>query len=270
MRITFLGGGNMASALIGGLIDRDFPRDALQAIDLDAGTCERLASRFGIRTATALDAAALDCDVLVLAVKPQNMREAVAPIAGKLNAQLILSIAAGIRIDSLGRWLGGYHRIVRAMPNTPALIGAGAAGLVADESVSDDERDAASRILAAVGSVAWLTDEGQIDAVTALSGSGPAYVFYFIEALTEAGEAIGLQRETARSLAIDTVLGAAKLAAASEDDAATLRARVTSKGGTTEAALRAMEQDGFKPLIARALAAAEARGRSLGDELGRA
>lgn len=269
MRITFLGGGNMATALIGGLIERNFPREALQAVDLDAGTCQRLSDRFGIRTANALDAQALDCDVLVLAVKPQHLRDAVAPIAGKLGNQLVLSIAAGIRIETLDRWLGGYSRIVRAMPNTPALIGAGAAGLVGHASVDDADRDAATRILGAVGSVAWLSDEAQIDAVTALSGSGPAYVFYFIEALTEGGEAIGLPRDTARALALDTLLGAARLAAASEDDAATLRARVTSKGGTTEAALRSMEHDGFKALIARALAAADARGRELGDALGR-
>ncbi|WP_374510372.1 pyrroline-5-carboxylate reductase [Niveibacterium sp.] len=269
MRISFLGGGNMAAALIGGLIERGFAASDLQAIDLNADTRAGLEARFGVRTAGSIDAQALACDVLVLAVKPQSMREALAPIAGRLTTQLVLSIAAGIRVDALVRWLGGYRRIVRAMPNTPALVGAGAAGLFADASVTADERDAAARILGAVGSVAWLTEEAQVDAVTALSGSGPAYVFYFIEALIEGGEAVGLSREVTRSLAIDTVLGAAKLAAASEDDAATLRARVTSKGGTTAAALASMEQDGFKALIARALNAANARGRELGDELGR-
>lgn len=269
MRITFLGGGNMAAALIGGLIERGFAASDLQAIDLNADARKGLETRFGVRTADRVDAQVLACDVLVLAVKPQSMREALAPIAGQLTTQLVLSIAAGIRVDALVRWLGGYRRIVRAMPNTPALVGAGAAGLFADASVTVDERDAAARILGAVGSVAWLSSEPQVDAVTALSGSGPAYVFYFIEALIEGGEAIGLSREVARALAIDTVLGAAKLAAASEDDAATLRARVTSKGGTTAAALASMEQDDFKGLIARALAAADARGRELGDELGR-
>ncbi|WP_172201333.1 pyrroline-5-carboxylate reductase [Niveibacterium sp. COAC-50] len=269
MRITFLGGGNMAAALIGGLIERGFAASDLQAIDLNADARKGLETRFGVRTADRVDAQALACDVLVLAVKPQSMRKALAPIAGQLTTQLVLSIAAGIRVDALVRWLGGYRRIVRAMPNTPALVGAGAAGLFADTSVTADERDAAARILGAVGSVAWLNSEPQVDAVTALSGSGPAYVFYFIEALIEGGEAIGLSREVARALAIDTVLGAAKLAAASEDDAATLRARVTSKGGTTAAALASMEQDDFKGLIARALAAADARGRELGDELGR-
>jgi len=269
MRITFLGGGNMAAALIGGLIERGFAPDALQAIDLNPETRTKLAGRFGIRAIDSFDAQALECEVLVLAVKPQSMRDALAPIAGRLDSQLVLSIAAGIRMEALARWLGGYRRIVRAMPNTPALVGAGAAGLIADTAVTDADRDTATRILGAVGSVAWLSDEAQIDAVTALSGSGPAYVFYFIEALIDGGVAIGLPRETARALAIDTVLGAAKLAAASEDDAATLRARVTSKGGTTEAALRSMAQADFKTLIARALAAADARGRELGDELGR-
>lgn len=269
MRITFLGGGNMAAALIGGLIERGFAATALQAIDLNADTRAGLERRFGVRTTDTVDADALACDVLVLAVKPQSMREALVPIAGRLTSQLVLSIAAGIRVEALVRWLGGYRRIVRAMPNTPALVGAGAAGLFADASVTASERDAAARILGAVGSVAWLSDEPQVDAVTALSGSGPAYVFYFIEALIEGGEAIGLSREVARALAIDTVVGAAKLAAASEDDAATLRARVTSKGGTTAAALASMERDDFKPLIARALAAANARGRELGEELGR-
>ncbi len=269
MRISFLGGGNMAAALIGGLIERGFAASDLQAIDLNADARKGLETRFGVRTTECADAQALACDVLVLAVKPQSMREALAPIAGQLTTQLVLSIAAGIRVEALVRWLGGYRRIVRAMPNTPALVGAGAAGLFADASVTADERDAAARILGAVGSVAWLSSEPQVDAVTALSGSGPAYVFYFIEALIEGGEAIGLSRDVARALAIDTVLGAAKLAAASEDDAATLRARVTSKGGTTAAALASMERDDFKGLIARALAAADARGRELGDELGR-
>lgn len=269
MRITFLGGGNMAAALIGGLIERGFARDALQAVDLNPDACSALADRFGVRAVAALDEQALDCDVLVLAVKPQSMREALAPLAGRLGAQLVLSIAAGIRMDALSRWLGGYRRIVRAMPNTPALIGAGTAGLVADNDVTDGDRDAAASILGAVGSAVWLGSEAQIDAVTALSGSGPAYVFYFIEALVEGGEALGLPRDTARTLALDTVLGAARLAAGSDEDAATLRARVTSKGGTTAAALASMEQDGFKALIARALVAADARGRTMGDELGR-
>ncbi|MCX9157429.1 pyrroline-5-carboxylate reductase [Niveibacterium sp. 24ML] len=269
MRITFLGGGNMAAALIGGLIERGFAREALQAVDLSPDARTALSDRFGVRAVESLDEAALECDVLVLAVKPQHMRDALAPLAGRLGSQLVLSIAAGIRMEALSRWLGGYRRIVRAMPNTPALIGAGAAGLIADNDVTDGDRDAASSILGAVGSVVWLTDETQIDAVTALSGSGPAYVFYFIEALIEGGEALGLPRDTARTLAIDTVLGAARLAAASDEDAATLRARVTSKGGTTAAALGAMEEAGFKALIARALVAAETRGRAMGEELGR-
>ncbi|WP_341677552.1 pyrroline-5-carboxylate reductase [Niveibacterium sp. SC-1] len=269
MKITFLGGGNMAAALIGGLVKQGFAASDIQAVELLAEGRERLSARFGIRTAAALDAQALACDVLVLAVKPQQMREALATAAGKLGHTLVVSIAAGLRIADLSRWLGGHARIVRAMPNTPALIGAGATGLAATPAVSSADREAAARILGAVGSVAWLEDETQIDAVTALSGSGPAYVFYFIEALIEGGSALGLEAETARRLAIDTVLGAARLAAESDEDAGTLRARVTSKGGTTAAALAAMEADGFKGLVARALEAARARGEQMGEELGR-
>lgn len=268
MRITFLGGGNMALALIGGLRQQGFGAGDIQAVDVFEAARDKLASTFGIRTTDTLDAAALDCDVLVLAVKPQQMRGALAPAQGKLEGQLVVSIAAGLRIDVLARWLGGHARIVRAMPNTPALIGAGATGLVGAPAVTPADRDAATRILSAVGSVTWLPEEGNIDAVTALSGSGPAYVFYFIEALIEAGIAQGLAPETARALALDTVLGAAKLAVSSPDDVATLRARVTSKGGTTEAALRAMEGENFKALVARALDAAQARSRELGEVLG--
>ena len=212
---------------------------------------------------------ALACDVLVLAVKPQQLRAAVAPFAGRLGAQVVVSIAAGLRLADIGRWLGGYRTLVRAMPNTPALIGAGVTGLYADASVSAEGRAAAEQVLAAVGSTVWVPDEAQIDAVTAVSGSGPAYVFHFIECLEAAGTALGFDAATARKLALDTVLGAAKLAAGSDEPPSVLRERVTSKGGTTEAALKSFAADGLPAIIARAVAAAAARGRELGEQLGR-
>ena len=269
MKISFLGGGNMASALIGGLIAKGYAAADLLAIDPFPAAREKLAAQFGVRTAGSLTDEALACDVLLLAVKPQQMREALAPAAGKLSQQLVISIAAGLPMEAIARWLGGHRRIVRTMPNTPALIGAGTTGLFADPSVSAAERDSAAAILGAVGSVAWLPEEAQMDAVTALSGSGPASVFYFVEAMIEGGIALGLAPETARQLALDTVLGAARLAAGSDEAPSTLRERVTSKGGTTAAALAAFEARDFKAIVAEALAAAEARGREMGAELGR-
>lgn len=269
MNITFLGGGNMASALIGGLLERGQDAASLQVIELDAEGRARLASRFGVRCVAACDEQALACDLLVLAVKPQQMRAALAPLAGRLQDQLVLSIAAGLRVGDLARWLGGYRRIVRAMPNTPALIGAGVSGLYADPSVDAAGREAAEAVLAAVGSTLWVSDEAKIDGITAISGSGPAYVFHFIEALEAAGLAQGFDAATARQLALDTVLGAARLAAGSDESPAVLRQRVTSKGGTTEAALASLAASGWHDALVRAVEAAAARGRSLGDELGR-
>ncbi|MDO6386026.1 pyrroline-5-carboxylate reductase [Uliginosibacterium sp. 31-12] len=268
MKITFLGGGNMASALIGGLLKQGFSATDIQVVELYEAARERLQQDFGVRAVAALDDAAQACEVLVLAVKPQQMREALAPVAGKLANQLVVSIAAGLRLADIGRWLGGHSLLVRAMPNTPALIGQGMTGLFADASVSAAQRAAVDRIMAAVGSSVWVEEEALIDAVTALSGSGPAYVFHFIEALEAAGEKLGLSAETARQLAIQTLVGASALAAASPEAPAVLRERVTSKGGTTEAALKSFAADGFLPMVERALTAAAARGHELGEILG--
>jgi pyrroline-5-carboxylate reductase len=270
MRITFIGGGNMASALIGGLLKQGARAADIAVVELQPEGRVRLSSAFGIRAIEALDAGAADCNLIVLAVKPQQMREACATLAPHLTAQTVLSIAAGLRAANLSRWLGGHARIVRAMPNTPALIGQGVTGLYADASVSTAERTQAEQVLAAVGSTVWVDDEKLIDAVTALSGSGPAYVFYFIEAMVRGGEALGLTAEQARALAIDTFTGASALAAQSSESPAILRERVTSKGGTTEAALRSMANDQVADAIVRALAAAAARGAELGDQLGAA
>lgn len=272
MKITFIGGGNMATALIGGLKKQGFSAAGIQVVEPFAEARERLTDSFGVRCAESLDAAALHCDVLVLAVKPQQMKAAVAPIverfAGKLAGQLVISIAAGLRLADIGRWLGGHANLVRAMPNTPALIGAGITGLFADPSVDREGRESAEKILRAVGRTLWVDDEASMDIVTAVSGSGPAYVFYFIEALQNAGASLGLPAETARLLAIETFLGAARLAAASDETVAELRARVTSKGGTTAAAIEAFNTTGVDAGIARGVEAAARRGRELCDLLG--
>ena len=269
MKITFIGGGNMANAIIGGLRQQGFAASDMQVVEPVADNRTQLSKTFGVRCVAAIDVAALDCDVLVLAVKPQQLREAVAPLAGKLKQQLVISIAAGVRLADLGRWLGNHTRLVRVMPNTPALIGAGISGLWAGAGVDSAGRAAAEKILGAVGQTLWITDEAQMDAITALSGSGPAYVFHFIEALRDAGLELGLPADAANQLVIQTMLGAAKLAAQSPDDVSVLRQRVTSKGGTTEAALASMAKDHVKEAIIRAITAANDRSRELGDELGK-
>jgi pyrroline-5-carboxylate reductase len=269
MKITFLGGGNMANALIGGLLKTGFDVADIAVIELSAEVRARLEQTYGLRCYGVSEAAALACDALLLSVKPQQMREACASLRPYLQQQLVISIAAGLRLADLQRWLGGHDRLVRTMPNTPALIGAGVTGLYALPTVSVDERSNAERILQAVGSTLWLDDETQMDAVTAVSGSGPAYVFLFIEALQQAARELGFTPEQARQLSIETALGAAKLAAQSTEPASLLRERVTSKGGTTEAALRTMAERGVKDGIVAGILAADARSRELGELLGR-
>lgn len=268
MKITFIGGGNMATALIGGLKKQGFSAAGMQVVDPVEETRTRLTDSFGVRCAPAIDAAALNCEVLMLAVKPQMMKAALAPAAGKLKDQLVISIAAGLQLKDIGRWLGGHSRLVRSMPNTPALIGAGITGLYADPSVDHEGRATTEKILRAVGRVLWIDNEGLMDVVTAVSGSGPAYVFYFIEALQKAGAQLGLPDETARLLAIETFLGAAKLAESSNEPVDELRMRVTSKGGTTAAAIEVFNTEAVDASIARGVQAAAARGRELCDILG--
>ena len=269
MKISFLGGGNMAGALIGGLLAQDFDAGAISVIELNASARERLAARHGVRVSAAPDAATLASDTLVLAVKPQDMRMALASLGGGVASQLVISIAAGLRLADLSRWLGGHRKLVRCMPNTPALIGAGISGLYALPEVSAAEKERAARILGAVGEVVWVDDEALLNPVTAVSGSGPAYVFWFIEQLAEAGARLGLPAEVAGRLALQTVLGAAKLAAQSGEAPRTLRERVTSKGGTTEAALRVFAEEGLAERLMRALEAASRRGAELGEEMGK-
>ena len=268
VRITFVGGGNMAAALIGGMIARGAAPGRIAAIDPSDAQRASLAARFGIATHPAPSGPALDAEVVVLAVKPQQMREAVAAIGPHLRAPLVLSVDAGVRAEDLSRWLGGHARIVRTMPNTPALVGLGATGLAAFPGTGDADRRLAESILGAVGIAVWVDDESKLDAVTALSGSGPAYVFRFVEAMIDGGVALGLEPEQARRLALQTVLGAATLAATSDEPPSVLRERVTSKGGTTAAGLAVLAERGLPSAVADAMAAACRRSEALGREFG--
>jgi pyrroline-5-carboxylate reductase len=269
MSITFIGGGNMASAIIGGLLKQGRPAAELRVVEIDAAARARLAQQYAVKTSERIDAAAVAADCIVLAIKPQNMREVAITLRPHVKAQLVISIAAGIRGGDLARWLGGYARIVRVMPNTPALVGAGYAGIYALPGATAADAARAESLLGAVGATLRVEREEQLDAVTAVSGSGPAYVFYFIEALQQAALELGLAPEAARGLALGTFAGAIKLATESAEDVATLRARVTSKGGTTAAALASMQEAAIKEAIVRAVKAADAHSRELGDELGK-
>lgn len=259
----------MAQALIGGLADKLTAAKNIHVIDVMPETLSRLTTAFGVTTAAGATDVLASADVIVLAVKPQQMREVVASVKPFVNSQLVLSIAAGIRAADLSRWLGGHQAIVRTMPNTPALVGKGITGAVAMAGVSEAQRQAADAILRAVGETVWIADEAQIDAVTALSGSGPAYVFYFIEAMQQAAVELGLSEAQGRQLAQATFAGAAELATRSDEPVSLLRERVTSKGGTTYAALTSMEASGVKAAFVKALHAAAARGKELGEEFGK-
>ena len=269
MRITFVGGGNMGAAIIGGLVGRGFPAAGITVIDPGIAARERLAAQFGVAVRESAGPGLPAADVLVLAVKPQQMREAAKPLLPLDASTVVVTIAAGIRIADLSRWLGGHAAIVRAMPNTPALVHAGVTGLFAAPAVGAEGRERARELLGAVGETVWLPREEDLDAVTAVSGSGPAYVFYFIEALEQAGRELGLAPQAARDLALGTFLGAAKLAKERGEDPAALRAQVTSKGGTTERALGEMEGAALKARFVEAVKAACERSRELGERYGK-
>lgn len=269
MRIAFLGGGNMASALIGGLVAKGTDARAISVMEVSPAARERLGAKYPVHIATAPDAAMQRSEVLVLAVKPQDLKPALKSLATTVATKLVISIAAGVTLGALSRWLGGHRKLVRCMPNTPALIGAGIAALYALPEVNAEERKKAETILGAVGEVVWVAEERLLDPVTAVSGSGPAYVFWFMEQLAAAGEGLGLPADVSRKLALHTVLGAAKLAAASGESPATLRKNVTSKGGTTEAALKVFDEEKLAERFRRALEAASRRGAELGRELGK-
>jgi pyrroline-5-carboxylate reductase len=270
MKISFIGGGNMASALIAGLAGKLAAGGDIHVVDPNGEALERLRAQYGVTTALEIGADVARSDVIVLAVKPQQMRDVALRLQIQLeNRPLVLSIAAGIRGADLSRWLGGYGAIVRTMPNTPALIGQGITGMVAMAGASGEQKDMADAILRAVGQTVWLDEEALIDPVTAVSGSGPAYVFYFLEAMQQAAVEMGLSPEQGKQLALSTFQGAAQLAASSDEPLEVLRQRVTSKGGTTYAAITSMEAAGVKAAIGAAMHAAAARGRELGEEMGR-
>jgi len=268
VKIAFLGGGNMASALIGGLIAKGADARSISVIEMSPAAREKLGARYPVHLSTAPDAALQGAEVLVLAVKPQDMKAALASVSGFSKEKLVVSVAAGITLKTLARWLDGHRKIVRCMPNTPALIGAGITGLYASPEVGKNEKEKAETILRAVGEVVWMPEERLLDPVTAVSASGPAYVFWFIEQLAASAEKLGIPKDAALKMAKQTVLGAAQLAASSEKDPSQLRSDVTSKGGTTEAALKVFDEAKLAEHFARAIAAASKRGEEMGRELG--
>lgn len=267
--IAFIGGGNMASAIIGGLIRQGHPAGQILVVAPSEGTRARLRNDFGVSTLATADATLQTADLVVWAVKPQILRAAAQLVLPHVANALHLSVAAGIGSDTLVKWLGS-ERVVRAMPNTPALVGQGMTGLYARPAASAADRALVDATLTPTGALMWLEAEAQIDAVIAVSGSGPAYVFYFIEALAEEGVRMGLSSQQAHQLAVATFGGASALAAASKETPETLRQRVTSKGGTTFAAISSMEADHIKEAIQRAMQACRQRARELDAEFGRA
>jgi len=269
--IAFIGGGNMARSLIGGLIADGYPAERIWVSDPVKEALADLAAKFGVRITENNSEAAAAADTLVLAVKPQVLKRVAEDLRSAVAGRdvLIISIAAGVREPDIDRWLGGGFPIVRTMPNTPALVQTGATGLYANAKVSAEQRNRAESLLRAVGVTQWVAEEQLLDAVTGLSGSGPAYFFLLIELMEQAGVKLGLPAETARLLTLQTALGAAKMALESSEDAAVLRQRVTSPGGTTERALATFEQGGLRELVEKALRAATERAAELGDMLGK-
>ncbi|MES2608961.1 MAG: pyrroline-5-carboxylate reductase [Pseudomonadota bacterium] len=266
--IAFIGGGNMASAIIGGLIRQGHPASQIEVVEPWAEAREALHKTYGLEAQPEAGPALQRARIVVWAVKPQTFKDAAAQARAHTQDALHLSVAAGIRSDSIAQWLGS-DRVVRTMPNTPALVGKGMSALFARSGVSQAERESVQAIMATTGESLWVDSEKQLDAVTALSGSGPAYVFYFLEAMTRAGTAMGLSAEQAHQLAVGTFVGASELARRSDEPPAVLRQRVTSKGGTTYAALQSMEKDAVGAAFERAMRAAEQRALELGDEFGK-
>lgn len=265
MKVAFIGGGNMAHAMLGGMRAGGIVTAAMQVLEPDSLKGAELAREFGVTAHDRPGVWVHDAEVIVLAIKPQHAREAIATTLPFMRAPVVVSIVAGVQGRTLSRWLG-HQRVVRAMPNTPALIRAGITGAVALPDVTTGQRDQADRILRSVGEVLWLQDESLLDPVTAISGSGPAYVFYFIEALQMAAHEIGFTTEQARKLAVATFVGASRLAEQSDQPIAALRERVTSKGGTTAAALARLELDDVRGRIIDAVHAARDRAAEMGQQ----
>jgi len=265
--IAFIGGGNMASAIIKGMIDQGYARENIAVVEPLANARERLKSHFGVTAQETPGPFLEGCGIVVWAVKPQTFKEAALQARFHTRGALHLSVAAGIPSSSIARWLSS-ERIVRAMPNTPALISKGISALFARPGVSEDDQHQIGQIIRTTGEFMWVDAEEKLDAVTAISGSGPAYVYYFMEAMTAAGSDMGLTREQAYRLTVSTFIGAAELARSSNEPPEILRQRVTSKGGTTYAAITSMDEDGVRPRFVRALHAARRRAQELGQEFG--
>ena len=265
--LAFIGGGNMAAAIIGGLIKSGRAADSILVVDPGEAQRAKLQADFGVRTFAAADAALSAAATVVWAVKPQFFQAAAAPCAAHVGNALQLSVMAGIRSDAIAKTTGAA-RVVRSMPNTPALIGQGIAGLFARDAVTAADRADVEAVLAPTGRTLWVAREEDLDAVTALSGSGPAYVFYFVEAMMQAAREMGLSEAQGKALALATFAGATSLAQGSSDPPELLRERVTSKGGTTHAALSALDASGVKAAFVAAMRAAQQRARELGDEFG--
>jgi pyrroline-5-carboxylate reductase len=267
MRISFIGGGNMAGAILAGLHRKHGQAVQLHVVDRNADKLARFEREFGATHSLALTPADLDADIVVLAIKPQQLKELAAEIAPHLHGQLIVSVAAGVRTSKLAGWLGGYDRLVWAMPNTPAQVGAGMTGLYATPAVDASQRQQASTLFEAVGQVVWLGDEARMDNLTAISGCGPAYVFLMVEGLTAAAQAQGFTPEEARQMAEQTFFGAVRLLENAGEDAASLRAKVTSKKGVTEQGILSMQADDLAGVIGRGVEKARLRSIELGELL---
>ena len=269
--ITFVGGGNMATSLIGGLLANDYASELITVTEPDENKLASLQQQFHINTHTSNSTAIDTADIVVLAVKPQILQSVCRDIAASVQARhpLIVSIAAGIQSADINRWLGSHCAVVRCMPNTPSLLQTGATGLFANENVSAAQKQQAEDILSAAGITCWVDQETLLDAVTAVSGSGPAYFFLLMETMQKAGEQLGLEANTCKQLVLQTALGAARMAMMGDDDPATLRAKVTSKGGTTEAAINYFTDHGIEDLVINALTSAHNRASELADILGK-
>ena len=268
VRLAFVGGGNMAYSLIGGMLASGRHAGDIVVADPDGGRRQLLQERFGVHVTDDNATAAAGADALILATKPQVLRSALATLEQVAPGTLVLSVAAGIRSDDIRHWLGGHAAIVRAMPNTPALIGCGVTALHAALGASESQRELAESIMRAAGAAVWVADEDMLDPVTALSGSGPAYFFLLIETMIRTGIELGLEPAAATLLAEETAIGAARMALESEDDVGELRRRVTSPGGTTAAAVEAMEEAGVPAGIANGIRAASARSAALARDFG--
>jgi pyrroline-5-carboxylate reductase len=268
--IAFIGGGNIASSLIGGLISERYPADRIRVADPDQAQRDKLRARFGIETFADNLEAIKDADVVVMAVKPQVLQVVASALKPGISEPppLFISVAAGIPTAALAEWLGAQTPVIRAMPNTPALVSSGATALFASARVDSNQHDVAETIMRSVGVTTWVDDEALMDVVTALSGSGPAYFFLVMEALENAAVKRGLPADTAHILTLQTALGAAKMALESEEEVASLRHRVTSPGGTTEEAIKSFEKDDIQGMFERAVNAANERAKELARVLG--